>query len=200
MSPTATPQQRLPHAERRQQLLALAAEMVRSEGTDALTLATLAERAGVTKPITYHHFGTRAGLLMALYEHLAQPQAVRLQAALSRSPRSLPVVAGQLAQAYIDCALASGPEFASIAAALSASQEMGAFHSRFRRAYVDQMWQLLGPCLTLSRARAEPLLLGLLGAADALARAASEGSLGRKSAIAALEAMLLGTLGPAQRA
>ncbi|MHC8285601.1 helix-turn-helix domain-containing protein [Pseudomonas sp. XS1P51] len=33
-------------------------------GTDALTLATLAERAGVTKPVAYEHFRTRSGLLI----------------------------------------------------------------------------------------------------------------------------------------
>jgi AcrR family transcriptional regulator len=39
--------------ERRRQLLDTASDIVRSEGTEALTLGHLAERAGVTKPIAY---------------------------------------------------------------------------------------------------------------------------------------------------
>ncbi len=34
-----------------------------TKGTDALTLGHVAECAGVSKPIAYEHFGTRAGLL-----------------------------------------------------------------------------------------------------------------------------------------
>jgi AcrR family transcriptional regulator len=50
------------------QLLDVAWQLVREEGTEALTLGRLAERAGVTKPVVYDHFVTRAGLLAALYE------------------------------------------------------------------------------------------------------------------------------------
>ena len=60
---------RLPRDERRRQLLETAAAIVRAEGTDALTLARVAEQAGVTKPVAYEHFETRAGLLVALYRH-----------------------------------------------------------------------------------------------------------------------------------
>ena len=37
--------------DRRRQLLSVAWQLVRNEGTDALTLGYLAERAGVTKPV-----------------------------------------------------------------------------------------------------------------------------------------------------
>ncbi|MBC8136296.1 MAG: helix-turn-helix transcriptional regulator, partial [Fibrella sp.] len=53
-------------AQRREQLLQVAYEIIRSEGTDELTLARVAEQAGVTKPIAYEHFGSRSGLLIAL--------------------------------------------------------------------------------------------------------------------------------------
>ena len=57
---------RLTRDRRRAQLLTVAHEIIKRDGTDALTLAHLAERAGVSKPIAYDHFGTRAGLLSAL--------------------------------------------------------------------------------------------------------------------------------------
>ncbi|WIX82750.1 helix-turn-helix domain-containing protein [Amycolatopsis carbonis] len=47
--------------ERHGQVLDTAAAVVGTEGADALTLARVAEQAGVTKPIVYGHFETRAG-------------------------------------------------------------------------------------------------------------------------------------------
>ena len=57
----------MPKEQRRIQLLETASAIVRAGGTDALTLAHLAEQAGVTKPIAYEHFGTRAGLPIPPY-------------------------------------------------------------------------------------------------------------------------------------
>src|SRR5262245_12468652 len=62
-----TASKRLDKEARRRQLLDTALAIVREEGTQALTLGRLAERAGVTKPIAYEHFGTRSGLLIALF-------------------------------------------------------------------------------------------------------------------------------------
>ena len=59
---------RLRKEDRRVQLLEVARGIVRQQGTEALTLGYLAERANVTKPIPYDHFGDREGLLMALYQ------------------------------------------------------------------------------------------------------------------------------------
>ena len=42
---------RLSRDERRRQLLDVAWQLVRDEGTDALSLGRLAEQAGVTKPV-----------------------------------------------------------------------------------------------------------------------------------------------------
>ena len=55
---------RLSSASRRRQLLAVALSIVREEGADRLTLGHLAQRAGVSKPVAYDHFGTRSGLLI----------------------------------------------------------------------------------------------------------------------------------------
>ncbi len=49
-----------------EQLLDVATSIVRAGGVDTLTLARVAEEAGVSKPIAYSHFGTRSGLLKAL--------------------------------------------------------------------------------------------------------------------------------------
>jgi AcrR family transcriptional regulator len=56
-----------PSREQRRQLLDVAWQLVREEGTEGLSLGRLAEQAGVTKPVVYDHFETRTGLLVALY-------------------------------------------------------------------------------------------------------------------------------------
>lgn len=65
---------RLRKEDRRVQLLEVARGIVRQQGTEALTLGYLAERANVTKPIPYDHFGDREGLLMALYRDFSDRQ------------------------------------------------------------------------------------------------------------------------------
>ncbi|MBN2992365.1 helix-turn-helix transcriptional regulator, partial [Pseudomonas cedrina subsp. fulgida] len=60
-SPSApAPRRRLSREDRSRQLLDVAWQLVRDEGTEALTLGRLAELAGVTKPVVYDHFVTRA--------------------------------------------------------------------------------------------------------------------------------------------
>ena len=108
MSPA--PARKLPKAERRDQLLDTALTIVREEGTDALTLGHLAERAGVSKPIAYEHFGTRSGLLIALYERIDDRQVAALLQALERTPRRLGDVARVMSDAYMACYLTAGPE------------------------------------------------------------------------------------------
>src|SRR5437868_5515773 len=118
--------------QRRSQLLQTALTIVREEGTEALTLAYLAERAGVTKPIAYEHFGTRAGLLIALYRDYDDRQTAALRAALSTGGKRIADVATILSTAYVDCSLSMGPEIRAIFDALSASEEMEDFQQSCR--------------------------------------------------------------------
>ena len=76
--------------QRHRQLLDVAWQLVRNEGTDALTLGRLAEQASVTKPVVYDHFGTRAGLLAALYLEFDERQTANMYAALQASDQAKP--------------------------------------------------------------------------------------------------------------
>lgn len=185
---------RLPKAQRRTQLLEAAAAIVRTEGTDALTLAHVAAQAGVTKPIAYEHFGTRAGLLIALYRHFDARQADAVHAALKAEGRTLEQVADLLAGAYVDCALSAGPEFGAISDALSASEAMEDFRQVLREGYVDQFMAALAPHVSLPGRRARLLLAGAIGAADVLSQAAVAGRCSRNEAVAALSRILVGAL------
>lgn len=185
---------RLPRDQRRLQLLETAAAIVRAEGTDALTLARVAEQAGVTKPIAYEHFETRAGLLVALYRHFDARQGDAARAALESRAHTLEDAVAILAAAYVDCTLDAGREFGAITAALSATEEMDDFRHTQREAYAELYRQALVRFTPLPAKGGKALFLGLIGAADTLANAAAAGRMSRKDAVEALKRIMLGAL------
>ena len=118
---------RLRKEDRRVQLLEVARGIVRQQGTEALTLGYLAERANVTKPIPYDHFGDREGLLMALYQDYSDRQLAKFRETLAVDSKTLEKTIRFFSAAYIDCAIAAGPETGPIAAALSGSRALQTF-------------------------------------------------------------------------
>lgn len=60
------PPARYHHGDLRSALLAQAAELLRQEGIEALSLRRLAERTGVSRTAPYHHFKDKHALLCAL--------------------------------------------------------------------------------------------------------------------------------------
>lgn len=191
-----TPTKRMSKEERRRQLLETALEIVRSEGTEALTLGYLAERAGVTKPVAYDHFGTRAGLLVALYCDFDARQAEALRSALESGGKTLERAAEILSAAYVDCALSAGPEIGAICAALVASDETEELRQSVRDAQVAEFRKVFAPFVTLTRQEEQALLSGLVGATEALSQDAAAGRLTRQEAIAALSRIMTGALTP----
>ena len=71
---------RLTREQRLEQLLAVSRQVIAEEGSDALSLGRLADAAGITKPTVYDHFGTREGLLTALYRDFEASGDTVLQA------------------------------------------------------------------------------------------------------------------------
>ena len=184
----------MPKAQRRRQLLATAFEIVRSEGTDALTLARLAQSAGVTKPIAYEHFGTRAGLLAALYRDYEEQQIRAMHTAIEAGGRTLDDVASIVSAAYVDCVLSAGPACDDIAAALSAFEETKDSLQSSRDYNIAELRKACAPFVKLPRQRGAAILAGVLGAADALSRAAAAGRLSRADAVGALSRIMTGAL------
>ena len=185
---------RMSKEERRRQLLDTASDIVRAEGTEALTLGHLAERAGVTKPIAYEHFGTRAGLLIALYKDLDERQSQALRAALQANGKTLEDVARIVSGAYVDCVLTMGPQFGALSAALAATEEMEDFRQSMRDSCIAEFRKAFAPFGKLPRAEGHALLEGLLGAAESLSQAAASGRTSRAQAVSALSRIILGTL------
>lgn len=70
-------------AERREELLDAAVGAIRVHGPD-VSMAELAEAAGVTRPILYDHFGDRAGVAAALASRLSGELGESLAAVLAQ--------------------------------------------------------------------------------------------------------------------
>jgi AcrR family transcriptional regulator len=185
---------RLSKAERRRQLLAMALVIVREEGADRLTLGHLAMRAGVSKPITYEHFGTRAGLLAELYKALDAQHTQALQTALSGVQRSLADTAQVLASAYIGCSLTMGGEWQAVSAALSGSEEMAAVQQELLAGYAHLFVAALGPHSALSAAALHRYCVGLIGAGEALSVLMLAGNCSEQDAAATFAALIQGSL------
>ena len=190
-SPTAA-RRRLSRPERRMQLLDAARELIRDAGTDGFTLGRLAERAGVTKPLVYDHFGDRSGVFAELYRDFEARQRRMLADALAGAEPRLPVVAGLMAGAYIDCCLAEGRELADVVAALSGSATLAEVRREAEDAYLAMCRQALEP---LSGPIDEAGLQAVVGAGDALARSALAGRTTPGQARGMLTRVLLAAVG-----
>lgn len=183
----AMQRRRMPRSERRAQLLAVARELIREAGTDEFTLGRLAERAGVTKPVVYDHFGDRAGALAELYRAFEEQQRSTLIAALADTDPDLEGVSRAVAGAYIDCSLAEGRELADVVSALDGSVTLGEVRREAEAAYLALCHEALAKCgARLDGAGAQ----ALVGAGDSLSRAALDGRISAASAHDALTRVL----------
>ncbi|MFJ4067688.1 TetR/AcrR family transcriptional regulator [Pseudomonas sp. NPDC089996] len=190
-SPTHEPsRRRLTREARARQLLEVSWALIGDEGTDALTLGRLAEAAGVTKPVVYDHFGTREGLLAALYEDYDIRQTALFDTAVAAAEPTLQDKAGVFASAYVDCVMTQGREIHGVLAALSGSPEL----AKVKRHY---QYALIGKCAEIFAPFAGPdgvssaSLWAVLGAADAVSDAAVVGDITADQAKEALRLTLL---------
>ncbi|MDZ3832914.1 MAG: helix-turn-helix domain-containing protein [Sphingopyxis sp.] len=176
---------RLSRDDRFRQLVETAWRMLGQEGADALSLGRLAERAGVTKPLVYDHFGTREGLLAALFRDFDRRQAETMNAALAASADTLEAKAEVLADAYVECVARQGREIPGILAALAGSPEMNAIIREHERVFTAKCRRLFAP-FAGDREPGAAALWAMLGSADALSRAAAAGDLSADEARAEL--------------
>jgi AcrR family transcriptional regulator len=167
---------RLSRDERHRQLLGVAWRLAREEGTDALTLPRMANESGVTKPVIYDHFGTRNGLLTALYQDFDERQTALIDAAIAASVPTLEGLARVIALSYVECVLAQGREIPGILAGLAGSPELEAVKREYQLVFIEKCRKVLAPFL--GTAGVEPAgFWGMLGAADGLSHAAACGEI-----------------------
>ena len=168
--------------------------MVREEGTHSLTLAHVAERAGVTKPVAYDHFGSTDGLLVALYRAIDQDQSKALFEAMAEEPHDLASAARRIADAYMHCYADTSGEWQAVAGALRGNPEMDATHRELLSGYVDRFGTALGRYSALSASDVRIRCVGLVGAAEALSSDMVRGELREEDASGALAALIVAAL------
>ncbi|MFI6041123.1 TetR/AcrR family transcriptional regulator [Nocardia sp. NPDC051321] len=184
---------RLSRQDRREQLLDTALAIVRTEGADGLSLPTLAEAAGVSRPIVYDHFGTRPGLLVALYRQLADRlRTVSTEALVDAAPTAADI-ARVLSTSYLAC-LTEVPEWHAIAAALKGNPELDAVEGELCDLYAGVMIAALGPYSSLGLDELRLRCFGAMGAAEAIGTALNRGRTDIADAISALTALILGSV------
>jgi AcrR family transcriptional regulator len=163
--------QRLSREERHRQLLDVAWLLIRNKGTEALSLGSLAEAANITKPVVYDHFGTRSGLLAALYKDFDARQTVLIDASLRSSEPDLARRASVIAACYVDCVLSQGCEIPGVIAALTGSPELEQIKHEYEAVFMEKCHVALAPFVG-ERSIAPAGLRAMVGAAEALSRAA----------------------------
>lgn len=185
---------RLTQADRRSQLLDVAIKIVHDSGTDALSLGTVAERAGVSKPVVYEHFGTRSGLLVALYRQIDARQVQVLLDALTQAPKRLKEVARVVGEAYMNCYITVGPEWHAISAALKGDDQMEATQQELVDGYVGIYRNALAPFSKLSDDNLRLRCIGIYGAGEAISREMIRGRTNAATAAANLTALIVNAI------
>lgn len=184
----------MPREARTRQLLDVAWTFIGEHGTDALTLGRLADEAGVTKPVVYDHFGTRNGLLAALYRDFDERQTVVFDDAVTAAKETLQDKARVIASSYVTCVLTQGREIPGVLAALSGSTELAAVKRQYQHTFIAKCAAVLAPYAS-SGGISTPAMWAMLGAADSLSDAAVTGDITPEEAQAELERTIMAMVG-----
>ena len=94
---------RMPGPERREQLIGVARELFAGRGYEATSIEEIAERAGVSKPVVYEHFGTKEGIYTVIADREVRALVDRITEALTPGhPRRTIIRAVEAFLAYIE--------------------------------------------------------------------------------------------------
>jgi AcrR family transcriptional regulator len=80
---SVTPRRRLARADRARVVLDAAEEIFAARGLAGASMAEIAARAGVTKPVLYDHFGSKDGLLAAVIRRAGDELRAAVQEAVT---------------------------------------------------------------------------------------------------------------------
>lgn len=79
----------VPRPEREEQILAEAVDLFAARGYAGVSVADIARRAGISKPLVYQYFGNKDGLFLACLHRVAAPMLERLEVAWSQEDDSV---------------------------------------------------------------------------------------------------------------
>ena len=191
-----TTRTRLSRADRRQQLLDVARTLIEEDGADAVTLALVAEKAGVSKPMAYDHFETRTGLLLALLEDADRHYEGVARTRIAAAPETVDAIAEIIADAYIACALEAGPAAAALTAAIEANGDARDVGRASRDLHARQFAEAFAPVLPEGDARTHLIFIGLVAAANTLCAELTAGRITEQAANETLTHLLTTSIAP----
>ncbi|WP_067477751.1 TetR/AcrR family transcriptional regulator [Actinomadura hibisca] len=144
MAPSKARYQRLPHDERRDQILAVARRMFTELPYAEVSTTAIADRAGVRRGLIHYYFGTKRDLFLEVVRGLAAGAA--LQAPPPDAALPLPETAELCVDLYLDAAEASGVTwFAAVdAEGFGQDPELLRIINRARDLTVDHLLTVLG--------------------------------------------------------
>ncbi len=190
-----TTRKRLSWDDRHRQMIGVALDYVRREGADSLTLAKVAEQAGVAKPLAYDHFKTREGLLVELCLEFDERQRAELSKLQEDANLDLAALARAVCQSYLDCYAKSEGEWHAIYSVMRSNAEMAKIHQDLFDKHVDVLTSVFGPKTSLTGEDLRITCVGLMGAAETISATMTQGGVSREAAIDLLTGIYLSALG-----
>lgn len=161
---------RLPRSARRKQLLAAAQQIFVAHGYHAAAMDDIAERAGVSKPVLYQHFPGKLELYLALLDTHCDALQARVRERMEATSDNKQRVANAM-EAYFDFMDHESEAFrlvfeSDLRNEAAVRQRVERMESGCIAVITDTIMANTG----VSRARAELLAAGLVGAAETAAR------------------------------
>jgi AcrR family transcriptional regulator len=161
---------RLPRSARRTQLLAAAQQVFVAQGYHAAAMDDIAERAGVSKPVLYQHFPGKLELYLALLDTHCDAMVEKIRTAMDATTDNKERVRGAV-RAYFDFVDHDGEAFRLVFESdLRNDPAVRQRVDRVERGCIAAITDTIMADTGVSRARAELLASGLVGAAETAAR------------------------------
>ncbi len=142
MARKKTGEKRLDLDERRAQLLALGRELFGRRPYDEIAVEEIAQRAGISKGLLYHYFGSKRGFYVATVEEAARAM---LAATLEDATLPPPERARRSMERYLDFVSQNGAAFkALLGSGIGTDAEVAAVLSGVRGEFVRRLLANLG--------------------------------------------------------
>ncbi len=166
---------RLPAAERRQQLLDVALDLFSGADYYSTTMDDIAAAAGVTKPVLYQHFASKR----ALYLHLVEDVGARMAGAITERTSAVDSPRRQVEvgiDAYFQFIAANRAAFLLL---YEGADRSDAGVADAVRKIEDSMAEMVAPLIAagIDKEQQRALAYGVVGAAEAAGRAWATGKL-----------------------
>ena len=161
---------RLPRSARRKQLLAAAQQVFVAQGYHSAAMDDIAERAGVSKPVLYQHFPGKLELYLALLDTHCDALLERIRRAMAATTDNKERVRGAM-KAYFDFVDHESEAFRLVFESdLRNDPAVRERTDRVEQGSIAAITDTIMADTGVSRAPAELLAAGLVGAAETAAR------------------------------